>query len=141
MELRNGPPQLPAMNVGSLDMVKAMPLDLWFDNLAMRLDGSKAEGLALRIHWQFTDTGESVVLNLENSALTHRMAQPASGSDAQLTLTRATLDEITMQRLSWPEAVQGGRLQVAGQAGALLQLMGLIDKFERMFAVVGARPC
>ena len=141
MELRNGPPQLPAMNVGSLDMVKAMPLDLWFDNLAMRLDGSKAEGLALRIHWQFTDTGESVLLNLENSALTHRMAQPASGSDAQLTLTRATLDEITMQRLSWPEAVQGGRLQVAGQTGALLQLMGLIDKFERMFAVVGARPC
>ena len=140
MELRNGPPQLPPMNAGSLDMVKAMPLDLWFDNLAMRLDGGKAGGVVLRIHWQFTDTGETVLLNLENSALTHRMGQPADGSDAQVTLSRTTLDEITMQRLGWPEAVQTGRLLLTGQPGVLLQLMGLIDKFERMFPVVGARP-
>ena len=68
------------------------------------------------------------------------MGQGADGSDAQVTLTRATLDEITLQKLSWPEALQTGRLLVTGQPGVLLQLMGLIDKFERMFAVVGARP-
>ena len=68
------------------------------------------------------------------------MGQPADGSDAQVTLSRATLDEITMQRLAWPEAFQAGRVQVAGQPGVLLQLMGLIDRFERMFPVVGARP-
>ena len=140
MELRNGPPQLPPMNAGSLDLVRAMSLDLWFDHLAMRLDGAKAGGVVLRIHWQFTDTGETVLLNLENSALTHRMGVPADGSDAQATLTRATLDEISMQKLSWAEAVQTGRLLVTGRPGVLLQLMGLIDKFERMFAVVGARP-
>ena len=54
----------PAMNASSLNRVRAMPLDLWFDNLAMRLDGSKAEGLLLRIHWLFTDTGEQVLRQL-----------------------------------------------------------------------------
>ena len=140
LELRHGPPNLPSMSTGSADMVRALTLDMWFDYLAMRLDGAKAEGKRLRINWTFTDTGERVLLNLENSALTHRLGVHDAGADASVTLARATLDEISMQKLSFPEAFQAGRIEVQGRPAVLLELFGMIDRFGRMFSIVGPRP-
>jgi alkyl sulfatase BDS1-like metallo-beta-lactamase superfamily hydrolase len=140
LELRHGPPQLPGTSTASADLVRALPLDLWFDTLAMRLDGRRAAGLRLRIGWHFSDTGERVLLNLENCALTHRLGVHDDGADAQISLTRATLDEITLQRSSFPAEVQAGRVKVEGRVAALVELMGLLDRFDKVFAVVGPRP-
>ena len=140
MEWRLGPPQLPGTNVAVADMVRAMPLGLFFDYLAMRLDGAKAEGRRLRINWAFSDTGEQVLLNLEHSALTHRLGVRDPQADASVTLQRATLDEISLQRLTFPEAFQAGRLAIAGDPRALLDLMAMIDRFARMYPVLGPRP-
>jgi alkyl sulfatase BDS1-like metallo-beta-lactamase superfamily hydrolase len=140
LELRHGPPQLPGTSTASADLVRALPLDLWFDTLAMRLDGRRAAGLRLRIGWHFSDTGERVLLNLENCALTHRLGVHDDGADAQISLTRATLDEITLQRSSFPAEVQAGRVKVEGRVAALVELMGLLDRFDKAFAVVGPRP-
>jgi len=140
LELRHGPPQLPGTSTASADLVRALPLDLWFDTLAMRLDGRRAAGLRLRMGWHFSDTGERVLLNLENCALTHRLGVHDDGADAQISLTRATLDEITLQRSSFPAEVQAGRVKVEGRVAALVELMGLLDRFDKVFAVVGPRP-
>ena len=140
LELRHGPPQLPGTSTASADLVRALPLDLWFDTLAMRLDGRRAAGLRLRIGWHFSDSGERVLLNLENCALTHRLGVHDDGADAQISLTRATLDEITLQRSSFPAEVQAGRVKVEGRVAALVELMGLLDRFDKVFAVVGPRP-
>jgi len=140
MELRHGLPQLPSMSVASADLVRALPLTMFFDYLAMRLDGARAEGRRLRVNWLFSDTGERVLLNLENSALTHRLDEVDPQADASVTMDRATLDAISLQRLTFPEALQAGRLQVQGRPAALLELLGMVDRFERMFAVVGPRP-
>jgi alkyl sulfatase BDS1-like metallo-beta-lactamase superfamily hydrolase len=140
MEWRHGPPNLPAMGVAVADVVRAMPLGLFFDYLAMRLDGAKAEGQRARINWCFSDTGEQVLLNLEHSALTHRLGTQDPQADATVTLTRATLDQISLQRLSFAEALQAGSLTIKGQAQVLLDLMAMLDRFSRMFPVVGPRP-
>ena len=140
MELRHGVPQLPNMSVASVDMVRALPIGMFFDYLAMRVDGALAGGLHLRLNWQFTDTGEQVLVNLENSALTHRIGEVDAAADATITLARSTLDEISLQRLSFPEALQAGRINVAGQVSALTTLLATLDHFSRMFAVVGPRP-
>ncbi|HRD86609.1 MAG TPA: alkyl sulfatase C-terminal domain-containing protein, partial [Rubrivivax sp.] len=131
---------LPGTSTASADLVRALPLDLWFDTLAMRLDGRRAAGLRLRIGWHFSDSGERVLLNLENCALTHRLGVHDDGADAQISLTRATLDEITLQRSSFPAEVQAGRVKVEGRVAALVELMGLLDRFDKVFAVVGPRP-
>ena len=122
------------------DIVRALPLGLFFDTLAMRLDGAKADGLRLRLNWAISDTGECALLNLENSALTHRLGVRADDADASLTMARATLDDIALQKLALPDALQSGRVQLQGQASAAVQLMGLLDSFSRMFPVVGPRP-
>ena len=140
MELRHGAPKLQTMNPANADMVRALPLDMFFDYLAMRLDGAKAEGKRLVLNWQFSDTGERYVINLENSALTHVADAQADDADATLVLSRATLDEISLQQLSFPAAVQAGRIQVSGRSQALFELLAMIDRFERLFNVVEPRP-
>ena len=140
MELRHGVPKLLTVSVASADMVRALPIGMFFDYLAMRVDGAKASGLHLRLNWHFTDTGEQVLVNLENSALTHRIGEVDPQADATVTLARGTLDEISLLRLSFPEALQAGRIKVAGQVAALTTLLATLDHFSRMFAVVGPRP-
>ena len=140
MEWRHGPPNLPSTAMAVADVVRAMPLGLFFDYLAMRLDGAKAAGRRARINWCFSDTGEQVLLNLEHSALTHRLGVQDPQADASVTLSRATLDEISLQRLTFAEAVQAGRIVVTGQPEVLLALMAMLDRFSRMFPVVGPRP-
>ena len=140
LELRHGPPQLPNLAVASADMVRAMSSSLFFDYLAMRVNAAKAEGLHLRLNWQFSDTGEQLLLNLENSALTHRLGVVDEAADATVTLARSTIDQIALQRLSFAEALQDGRIQVSGQRQALVDLLGTLDQFSRMFPVVGPRP-
>ena len=140
MELRHGVPQLPPTSVAVRDIVRALPLGQFLDMLAMRLDGAKAAGLHLRLNWRITDTGDCALLNLEHSALTHRIGVQADDVDASVAMDRATLDDIALQKLNLADGLQGGRVQVQGRAQALVQLMSMLDHFSRMFPVVGPRP-
>ncbi len=106
----------------------------------MRLDGPRADGLTLRLNWCFTDTGERAQLTLEHAVLSHRLGAQHAQADATLTLARSTLDDVMLLKTTFPEAVQAGRLAIDGDAGALRQLLGLLDTFDRMFPVVGPRP-
>ena len=146
MELRHGVPQLPALGVAVADVVRAMPLGLFFDYLAMRVNGPRADGLDLRLNWCFSDTGQRALLNLSNCALTHRLDEQDPQAQATVTLARGTIDQILLQRLGFAEALQDGRIRVDGPQGAavaqqaLQALLATLDTFERMFPVVGARP-
>ena len=140
LELRHGPPNLPKLAVASADLVRAMSTSLFFDYLAMRVNASKAEGLRLKLNWLFIDTGERLLLNLENSAMTHRLGVTDAAADATVTLARSSIDQIALQRLSFADALQDGRIQLVGDGQALAALLGTLDHFQRMFAVVGARP-
>ncbi|HEX9490482.1 MAG TPA: alkyl sulfatase C-terminal domain-containing protein, partial [Stellaceae bacterium] len=91
------------------------------------------------LNWTFTDLGETHVLNLENSALTHRLGPPSAQADASLTLTRATLDAIVLKQLSFPDAVKSGQVAIAGNAAKPAELLGLLDEFSPSFAVVTPR--
>ena len=81
---------------------------MFFDYLGVRLNGEKAAGKTTVLNWQFTDTKQNYVLNLENSALTFVAGAQSANADATLTLTRATLDEISLQKTTFPAALQSG---------------------------------
>lgn len=138
MELRNGVPKIPASSSANADTLKAVSNDLFFDFLAVRLDPVKAEGKKLVINWRFTDSKEQIVLTLENSALTHIAGQQPA-ADATITLSRATLDAVTLKKTSFSEAVQMGKLEIAGDRTKLAELMAMLDTFEPMFPVVEPR--
>jgi alkyl sulfatase BDS1-like metallo-beta-lactamase superfamily hydrolase len=104
--------------------------------LGVRLNGPKAEGKRIVLNWRFTDTGETFVLNLENSALTYAAGAQASDADAGFTLARGVLDEVIAKLTTFPDAVAAGKIKVMGDAIRLGELMALMDEFPRMFEIV-----
>jgi linear primary-alkylsulfatase len=64
----------------------------------------------------------------------------APGADATLTLTRATLDDISLQNTTFPAALQSGRITIAGQREKLGELLGMLDTFVPAFPTVEPRP-
>ncbi len=135
-ELRNGPPKLAGRTGVPADALAALPLDTFFDLLAVRLNGPKANGKRMVLNWVFTDTDQSIVLNLENSALTHRAKKPVAHADATVTLTRKTLNAIMLQQTTFPQAAASGEITFTGNAARLLELLSLFDTFSPAFAIV-----
>jgi alkyl sulfatase BDS1-like metallo-beta-lactamase superfamily hydrolase len=135
-ELRNGPPQVPIGSPVTPDTLRALKLDMFFDYLGVRLNGQKAEGRRLAINWKFTDVNQEFALNLDNSALTYLPGRQAKNADATVTLAKATLDEITLRRTTFAEAIGQQRVQVTGDPRKLQELFSLLDTFPAMFEVV-----
>jgi alkyl sulfatase BDS1-like metallo-beta-lactamase superfamily hydrolase len=121
-------------------VIRALPLEMFFDYLGVRLNGDKALGKRSLINWRFTDTKQDFVLRLDNSALTVSPDKQASDADTTLTLTRATLDDISLQKTTFVAAVQSGQIAVSGKPEKLAELLGLLDTFPPVFPVVEPRP-
>jgi linear primary-alkylsulfatase len=139
-ELRNGVPGLPGGAGAAPDLIRSLPLDLYFDFMAVRLDGDKAAGKTIVLNWRFTDTKQDYVLNLENSALTCVPDAQAGGADATLTLTRALLDEISLQKTTFPAAVQSGQIALTGDGEKFVELLDMLETFPLRFPIVEPRP-
>ena len=139
-ELRNGVPKLPPFSTAAPDVIRALSLDLFFDYLGVRLNGDKAAGKTTVLNWQFADTKQNFVLNLENSALTHLADAQAANADATVTLTRATLDQISLQQLTFPAALQSGQITVTGKVDKFAELLGMLEPFPGMFPIIEPRP-
>ena len=139
-ELRNGVPNLGRGSGTSPDIVRSLPLDMYFDFMGVRLNGEKAAGKTIVLNWRFTDTKQDYVLNLDNSALTYVEDSQADEADATVTLTRATLDEISMRTATFESALQSGQISVTGKREKLVELLEMLDTFPLQFAVVEPRP-
>jgi alkyl sulfatase BDS1-like metallo-beta-lactamase superfamily hydrolase len=135
-ELRNGLTKVAARGGVAPDALAALPLDVFFDLLAVRLNGPKADGKRAVLNWVFTDTDQVFVLNLEHSALTHRSGTRADHADATLTLTRTTLNEIMMLQTTFPQAAGAGKITIEGNGAKLLELLSLFDTFSPSFEIV-----
>jgi alkyl sulfatase BDS1-like metallo-beta-lactamase superfamily hydrolase len=136
LELRAGAAAAVARAPVSPDVVRAMSLDLFFDYLAVRLDGDQAEGQRLVINWVFADLDRRYVLNLEHCALTYLADRQSEGADATVTLDRAALNRLVLGELTFAEAVQGGVVSVTGDATKVIALFDLLDDFTLAFDVV-----
>jgi len=135
-ELRNGVPEVGQTSGGS-DTLREMTLDLLFDYWGILLDGPRADGKTIVLNWDFTDTGEQYVLTLENSALTYSGPdRQSSEADATLRLARTTLDEINLGHVTLQQAVGGGLVQITGNPAKLVELLGLLERFEVGFNIV-----
>jgi alkyl sulfatase BDS1-like metallo-beta-lactamase superfamily hydrolase len=135
-ELRQGMPKTPPRSPMPRETLAALRTEQLWDVLGVRLNGPKAEGLHIVLNWNFTDTGESFVLNLENSALTYVAGTQAANADAGFILSRGTLDEVIAKQTTFPEAVAAGKVKFTGNPIRLGDLMGLMDEFPRMFEIV-----
>jgi alkyl sulfatase BDS1-like metallo-beta-lactamase superfamily hydrolase len=136
LELRSGIPKVPVTSTLSPDAMKGISLDLLFDFLGVRLNAPKAEGKKMMLNWNFTDVGEKIVLNLENSTLTHTNGRLSEKADAGFVLTRSTLDQILLKQKSFPDAIKAGEVQVEGDPRKLGELISMLDEFTPGFPII-----
>ncbi len=136
-ELRNGVFHGAELSVATPDTIRAMTPDLYFDYLGIRVDGTRAAALGTRtLDWVFTDLDARYAVTLRNGALTYRRGRHADGSDATVTLAKASLDRVTLGEATFDEAIREGAITVTGEPSALTDLLGVLDTFELMFNVV-----
>ncbi|WP_077048717.1 alkyl/aryl-sulfatase [Pseudomonas sp. KK4] len=133
-ELRNGVPPHAGSSV-SVDMVRAMSPEMFFDYLAIRLDSEKAVGHDLTLNWTFEDQNKDFNLTLRNGVLTHRAGLNPS-ADASVTLSKATLEQISLKQLDFPTALQKGLVKLQGNGKKLGELMASLDTFAPQFNIV-----
>jgi alkyl sulfatase BDS1-like metallo-beta-lactamase superfamily hydrolase len=135
-ELREGIKKLPTPDTASADTVRAMDLDLFFDYLAMRLDGEKADGKKISLNLTFSDLKKKYALEMENGVLNHTAGRTLKNADTSLTLTRDTLNKIMLKETTLKDAVGSGAIKVQGNEAKLEELMSYLDSFEFWFPIV-----
>lgn len=138
-ELRGGVPPAAGGSTANAELLKGVSIDLAFDFLGVRLNAAKAEGKRIVINWTFTDRNETYVMNLENSALTHRAGPLDDNAHAGVKLTRAALDAITLKQRSFVGSILTGDVSVSGNPLKLRELFGLLDDFTPDFEIVEPR--
>jgi len=136
MELRNGVPKVPAVGTVNPDTLRAVSNEQYFDFLGVRLNAGKAEGKTMVLNWNFTDSKQQFVMTLEHSALTYVTAKQAANADATVTLARGTLNAVTLQQTTFPDAVKAGLVKIDGDGRKLDDLLAMLDTFKVMFEVV-----
>ncbi len=136
LELREGVSSINTPSAASPDTVRAMPIDLFFDYLAVRLNGPKAAGKSIIINFHFTDTDEDGVLFLSNAVLNHSLNRQDPNADVTLTLTRTALNNIILQASTLQQEVASGAIAISGNQAKALELVSLLDTFDMWFNIV-----
>jgi alkyl sulfatase BDS1-like metallo-beta-lactamase superfamily hydrolase len=135
-ELRQGLAETAPRPPMPRETLAALRTEQLWDVLGVRLNGPRAEGKHIVLNWNFTDTGETFALTLENCALTYAEGVQADNADASFTLARGALDEVIARQTSFPEAIGSGKIKTSGNPMRLAELIGLLDEFPRMFEIV-----
>ncbi|MBO4300726.1 MAG: MBL fold metallo-hydrolase [Desulfovibrio sp.] len=131
-ELRKGSFKLNAVREAD-SQAKALPPDLYFANLGIRLDGQRAHGLHFAMRVVLTDLQQEWCLELRNSVL---RATRGGSPTTSLTLTASMPDVMALfdGRLSPEEATKRGLMQ--GDAAPLTKFLSMLDTFRPDFAIM-----
>jgi alkyl sulfatase BDS1-like metallo-beta-lactamase superfamily hydrolase len=135
-DLREGVKPLPVLGFASPDTVAAMPLELFFDYLSIRLDGPKAEGKTIKLNLDFPDTKDKYLLVVQYGVLQYHKDQQADDADASLTLDRATLNDIIGGKLTVEQGITDGKIKLDGEPKKFEEFVGLLDTFDPWYQVV-----
>ncbi|MFN0161119.1 MAG: alkyl/aryl-sulfatase [Burkholderiales bacterium] len=137
-ELREGPPKPPPGGVGVItpQIVAMLPMELFFDFLAVRVNGPKAEALALKIDWHMGDENRSWRLTLSNGALSNSAGSHGDAAQATVQMNRTALAKLVGGGAQFAAALAAGEIRVDGDASRVAALMDVLDNFNPMFAIV-----
>lgn len=136
LELRQGAPRkgLGIANAG--DLIKATPLDQFFELLAVMLNGPKADGKTFALNIEFTDIKEVHVLQLENAVLHHRTGQADVTADATIRITRPLFFSMLTGKADISDILFSDEVSVEGSKLDLLKFFALLDRPDETFNIV-----
>lgn len=128
-ELRGRSPEPPA-SAGLMGVSRGLPVDQFFESLAIRVDGPRAWDEAFAIDWVLTDQGTTYRTRLSNGALIITENPRSNGAELTVTLTRPQLPGLLVGRLALAD------MRTEGDTGLLNRLLGLLDPPDYGFPIV-----
>ncbi|HWS40193.1 MAG TPA: alkyl sulfatase dimerization domain-containing protein, partial [Arenimonas sp.] len=134
-ELRNGLPNAGAPSTATSDTIKAMSPSMLFDFFAIRLNPEKVDGKKYAINISLTDINETHGLRVENSVLNHG-PKAVTGADANMALTKATLDDIQLGKTTMDQAIKDGTVKITGNQAIINDFLASLDTFNFWFNIV-----
>jgi alkyl sulfatase BDS1-like metallo-beta-lactamase superfamily hydrolase len=138
VELRRGVTKLPVASTASPDTIRAMPIEMFFDYLGVRLNGDRAAGKTLEFNLELTDTGDKYVLGIENSAIHYSRDRSSAKADASIVMTRAALNDVMLGAVTMEKQIVDGKAKVSGDPRKLAEFISCLDTFEFWFNIVTA---
>jgi len=135
-ELRHGKPEVGVDLGDAAGLISRVPTPLFFDTMATNLNAEKAEGEDYRINITFSDTGEVIVLSIQNGVLQQRTGEAADDADAGITLTRTLFLDLLGGRAGLRDTLFSEELQTTGNRLALLGFFSLFEPMEPLYEIV-----
>jgi alkyl sulfatase BDS1-like metallo-beta-lactamase superfamily hydrolase len=135
-ELRHGEPE-GTRTSGAAQLLRYTPLPRFFDSMAARLNGPKADGVNLAVNFVFTDEKESYRLWIENAVLHHRrIDKPDRNADVTVRMTKGMLVRMALGQAGLRQLIFGREISVDGSRADLLKFFSLLDAPDPNFAIV-----
>lgn len=133
-ELRTGIAELPVPTSANADTIRAVPITMIFDLMAVRLNPEKAEdGRALNM--VLSDTDETAHLFVSGGALHHRMG--VTDDDAPtLTIARADFDRILLKETSMGKLLLSRKAKLSGNPLKVNAFFAQIEEPPFWFEIV-----
>ncbi|MFE3542914.1 alkyl/aryl-sulfatase [Nocardia sp. NPDC059177] len=135
-ELRNGSVGTPTVTAAP-DIIAALSVEQIFDAVALRVDGPRAWSAAIVIDWRLKGTATVHRTQLRNGLLVHfDVTDDLPPAEATFTLSEADLRAALVQGEDLQQMIEAGRVEVDGDAGKLVELVGYLDAPDPDFAIV-----
>lgn len=134
-ELRNGVPDAGGVNSASPDTVRAMPPQLLWDYMAVRLKAEDAVDTELTLNVSFSDRDETYTLEIANGVLNSRLGA-SEAPDATITLAKSVLDKVQLGETTFAAAIDSGEAGIDGDEKAVAEFFGLFETFPFWFNIV-----
>ncbi|MGH8876379.1 MAG: alkyl/aryl-sulfatase [Stackebrandtia sp.] len=131
VELRDGNFGTPTVSA-SMDVLSELPPEMFFDALAVQVNGPKAWDLDLAVGWRFPDHGVAYRTTLRNGVFSY-VRDGAGETGLALTVPRAALAHLATGDV---EAARGAGLGLDGDAGVLNQLLAVLDPGDPDFNII-----
>lgn len=131
MELRSGNFGTPTTSA-SADMLSQLTPELFFDALAIQINGPEAWDLDLAIGWDFPDRGSAHRTTLRNGVFSYTL-NGSGRVDLTVTVPAAALGMLASGRV---DAAVAAGLKLDGDAGALTRLFESLDVHDPSFNIM-----
>lgn len=136
LELRRGAPEEGVGIANAVDLIRATPVDQFFELMAVMLNGPKADGREYTLNIEFTDLQERYILELENSVLHHRAGVAVEQADASIRITHALFVKMLTGGAGISEVLFSDEVSFDGGKVALLRFFALLDSPDETFEIV-----
>ena len=125
-----------ATNLANADFIAAVPTLALFDALAARFTPGQIERAPYILSFSFTDTGESVTVDVGPDSVFPRSGAPYTDPAARFETQRSSFDRLILGEVSARRLVLTGQLKISGDREAVQAFFEALETPDPRFNII-----